>query len=169
MWMLYLTYSCLYGFGASCVHTALFLVVSASFDKGRSLATGTLVAGNAAGIMIVSPVLQILLDNFSWRTSFLIWAGLTSPVCVFGFFFHSNLKKGPGYRRRSTNDQDESYSQKFSIWRHPPFVVYTVSTTILYLGLHIPQVHMVSLEHEITTPLFLSGIVACPSSPSPVV
>lgn len=169
MWMLYLTYSCLYGFGASCVHTALFLVVSASFDKGRSLATGSLVAGHAAGIMIVSPVLQILLDNFSWRTSFLIWAGLTSPVCVFGFFFHSNLKKGPGYRRRSTNDQDESYSQKFSIWRHPPFVVYTVSTTILYLGLHIPQVHMVSLEHEITTPLFLSRIVACPSSPSPVV
>lgn len=41
MWMLYFTFSCMYGFGASCVHTALFLVVSASFDKGRSLATGT--------------------------------------------------------------------------------------------------------------------------------
>lgn len=149
MWMLYFTFSCMYGFGASCVHTALFLVVSASFDKGRSLATGTLVAGHAAGIMIVSPVLQVLLDSFGWRTSFLIWAGLTSPICVFGFFFHKNLKKEPGYRRGSIEHQDESSSHTFTIWRHPPFVVYTVSTVILYLGLHIPQVHMASFCRDL--------------------
>lgn len=146
MWMLYLTYSCLFGFGASCVHTALFLVVSASFVKRRSLATGTLVAGHAAGIMIVTPVLQVLLDNFGWRTSFLLWAGLTSPICVFGFAFNSNFQKELDDGKSSKADRDESCSHKFSIWKHPPFVVYTISTAVLYLGLHVPQVHMVSYK-----------------------
>lgn len=143
LWMLYITYSCLFGFGASCIHTAIFLVVSASFLKRRSLATGTLVAGHAAGIMIVSPLLQALLSRLGWRGTFLLWAGVVSPICVFGCVFknyvQNELRNEEGIKRERRGGD----SQTFSIWRHPPFLVYATSTAVLYLGHHIPQLHMV--------------------------
>lgn len=141
LWVLYITYSCFFGLGASCVHTAVFLVVSASFRKRRSLATGTLVAGHAAGIMIVTPVLQVLLERLGWRTSFLVWAGVTSSICILGCLFnnHNTVQT----KETTRHDRKDGDSPAFSIWRHPPFVVYTASTAVLYLGLHIPQLHMV--------------------------
>ena len=82
LWILYITYSCLFGLGASCIHTAIFLVVSASFLKRRPLATGTLVAGHGAGIMIVhSGFYRFLLERLGWRKSFLVWAGVTLSIC----------------------------------------------------------------------------------------
>jgi len=144
LWMLYITYSCFFGVGASCVQTAIFLAVSASFLKRRSLATGTLVVAHAAGIMIVNPVLQVLLEQFGWRKSFLAWSSVTSSICVFGCLFHSNVQREIQNGESTKYDRKESQSQTFSIWRHPPFVVYTLSTAVLYLGLHIPQLYMAS-------------------------
>ena len=143
LWMLYMTYSCLFGFGASCIHTAIFLVVSASFLRRRSLATGTLVAGHAAGIMIVSPLLQVLLERFGWRRTFLVWAGVVSSICVFGCMFKSNVQNELRNGEATKREQGDIHSQSFSIWRHPPFLVYATSTAVLYLGHHIPQLHMV--------------------------
>ena len=143
LWMLYITYSCLFGFGASCIHTAIFLAVLASFLKKRSLATGTLVAGHAAGIMIVSPLLQALLSRLGWRRTFLLWAGVVSPICVFGFVFKNNVQNELQNEEGIKRERRDGHSKAFSIWRHPPFLVFATSTAVLYLGHHIPQLHMV--------------------------
>ena len=146
MWMLYLTYSGFLGFGTCCVHVASCLAVSRSFYRRRSFATGMLVAGRAIGIVILSPVWQLLLVNLGWPNSFLVMAGLSAPICILVCIFETDLVEELQVEKPIKQYRQNIHSQPFSIWKYPPFVVYTVSSVLLFFGFYIPNVHMVSFR-----------------------
>ncbi|XP_048577817.1 monocarboxylate transporter 10 isoform X2 [Nematostella vectensis] len=91
--IIYLTYSMIFGFGASCSYTSAFIAVTDYFSKWRSLATGIACAGSSVGILVMTRAIQarycedlgITVEESSW---FYFFIGLSS---LFGRIFFGQL------------------------------------------------------------------------------
>ncbi|XP_045478236.1 monocarboxylate transporter 12-like [Harmonia axyridis] len=84
MMMLYLTFGLMAGFGLSLCYVASVVIVAYYFEKRRSFATGLAVCGSGIGTFIFAPLIQFLLDEYGWRGTTLILAGLFLNLAVCG-------------------------------------------------------------------------------------
>ncbi|MFC1907117.1 MFS transporter, partial [Chloroflexota bacterium] len=67
--------------GTGGINVVLISNVSRWFSKKRGLAVGIVSSGSGLGILIMSPVIAYLIENFSWRTSYILM-GLTIWLVV---------------------------------------------------------------------------------------
>lgn len=84
MTVLCITFGILAGFGLSLCYVASVVIVAYYFDKRRSFATGLAVCGSGIGTFIFAPLIQLLLDEYGWRGTTLILAGLFLNLIVCG-------------------------------------------------------------------------------------
>ncbi|CAH1954282.1 unnamed protein product [Acanthoscelides obtectus] len=84
MIVLCITFGILAGFGLSLCYVASVVIVAYYFDKKRSFATGLAVCGSGIGTFIFAPLIQLLLDEYGWRGTTLILAGLFLNLVVCG-------------------------------------------------------------------------------------
>lgn len=84
MTVLCITFGILAGFGLSLCYVASVVIVAYYFDKKRSFATGLAVCGSGIGTFIFAPLIQLLLDEYGWRGTTLILAGLFLNMVVCG-------------------------------------------------------------------------------------
>lgn len=84
LFMLFITFGLISGFGLSLCYVAAVVIVAYYFDKKRSLATGLSVCGSGIGTFIFAPLNHMLLSYYGWRGCTLILAGLFLNLCVFG-------------------------------------------------------------------------------------
>lgn len=84
MQMLYLTFGLMAGFGLSLCYVASVVIVAFYFEKRRSFATGLAVCGSGIGTFIFAPLIQKLLEEYGWRGTTLILAGLFLNLAVCG-------------------------------------------------------------------------------------
>lgn len=84
---LFLTFGIMAGFGLSLCYVAAVVIVAYYFDKKRSLATGISVCGSGIGTFIFAPLTYVLLDEYGWRGTTLILAGLFLNMAVCGLLF----------------------------------------------------------------------------------
>lgn len=82
--MLFLTFGVIAGFGLSLCYVAAVVIVAYYFDKRRSFATGLSVCGSGIGTFIFAPLTQVLLEEYGWRGTTLIFAGIFLNMCVCG-------------------------------------------------------------------------------------
>ena len=59
------------------------VVVQQYFDKKRSLAAGVTISGSSWGFLINPPLARVLIDTYTWRGSYYIYAGLICNGVVF--------------------------------------------------------------------------------------
>jgi len=71
-WQLYLFYGVVVALGMSAAIIPLQSTVARWFIKRRGLMTGLVVAGIGAGMLIVPPVADRLIENYGWRTSYVV-------------------------------------------------------------------------------------------------
>lgn len=81
IWQLYLIYGFIIAIGSSGGYVPLISTVSRWFVKRRGLITGICVAGVGVGTMIIPPIANWLIYNYSWRTSFIV-IGMTSLIFI---------------------------------------------------------------------------------------
>lgn len=70
-----------------------YVVVGYYFDKRLALATGIVSSGSGVGMFIFGPLVQIVIEHFTWHGVMLVFAGLVLQFCVLGSTFTPVSKK----------------------------------------------------------------------------
>lgn len=121
---LFLTFGIMAGFGLSLCYVAAVVIVAYYFEKKRSLATGISVCGSGIGTFLFAPLTYILLDEYGWRGTTLIMAGLFLNIAVCGLLFRDlpwtatmneeRAKERKRKRERKRNKRYGSSADSFS-------------------------------------------------------
>ena len=165
VYILYVTYSVLFGFGGSCLYLSSYVITSQYFEKYHSIATGILASGTGLGVLSVAPILQALLDCFDWRKTYRITAGIISVVCVLCVTFDPTVaKRGESGIDEVKQEQQEMPDQQreqaqgerkkwfdLSVVKEKVFVVLTLCNTVFNIGHNTPRLHLVRLCKVIST------------------
>jgi len=80
-WQLYLFYGIVVALGMSAAIIPLQSTVARWFIRRRGMMTGLVVAGIGAGMLIMPPIANGLIDNYGWRTSYVV-VGVTALVFI---------------------------------------------------------------------------------------
>lgn len=76
IYFMYFSFGIVTGFGLGMAYLPAIVAVSFYFEKRRSLATGLAVCGSGVGTFIFAPITQMLLDEYGWKGTVLIEAGI---------------------------------------------------------------------------------------------
>ncbi|XP_033737317.1 monocarboxylate transporter 4-like [Pecten maximus] len=82
--MLCVTLGIVAGFGMSVGYVTSIVMVAFYFEKKRALATGLAVCGSGLGTFLFAPLIEYLIEHYTWRGSFLILSGITLNLVVCG-------------------------------------------------------------------------------------
>lgn len=74
IWFGYLTYGVGVGFAMACGYVPMVATVGGWFERRRASALGVAVAGIGLGTLVGSPLAAWLIDQTSWRTTYVIFA-----------------------------------------------------------------------------------------------
>lgn len=100
-------------------------MVGKYFSRRKALAYGIAMSGSGIGTFILAPVVQLLIEQFSWRGALLILGGFVLNLCVCGALMrpitlkedHSNPEKNHDHGMPRENCQQASaYSPLTKEW-----------------------------------------------------
>ncbi|CAL8284971.1 unnamed protein product [Merluccius merluccius] len=81
---LYLTLGILTGVGFALCYTPAIATVGGYFSRRKALAYGIAMSGSGIGTFLLAPVVQLLIDYYSWRGALLILSAFVANLCVCG-------------------------------------------------------------------------------------
>ena len=87
VWMLCFTLGTVAGIGMSMGYVTSMVMVAFYFEKKRALATGLAVCGSGIGTFLFAPLIEFLIEKYTWRGSFVILSGITLNLVVCGCFY----------------------------------------------------------------------------------
>ena len=145
IYLLYLTYGLVWGFGAClCYCSALFLLPQ-YFRTRLGLANGIVFLGAPVGTLVLSPVAQNLLSNMGLTGTFQVFAGLQLIVVFCGFV--ARLIPTPSELDRPLDLKTvKNGSFDWSIFKNKGFMVFAVSLCVFMPAYLVPYVHLVRLN-----------------------
>ncbi|KAG7325236.1 hypothetical protein KOW79_011552 [Hemibagrus wyckioides] len=166
---LYLSLGVLTGLGFALCYTPAIAMVGIYFCERKSLAYGIAMSGSGIGTFVLAPVVQLLIEHYSWRGALLILGGLVANLCVCGALLRPiTLKEEEafplpmdtecGYSsspltsdQKETNIREEknskqccmSFMQDYHFLLMPDFLVLAGSFLFLASGCSLPFVYLV--------------------------
>ncbi|KAK2569119.1 Monocarboxylate transporter 10 [Acropora cervicornis] len=139
VYVIYLTYSVLWGFGSSLNYAPTMLVLGEYFDKHLPLANGIVTAGSGVGTMAMGPFYHFVLSNLGWKMMLRI-------LCAFAFvMILSALLYRPlpaRYKRAHSQHKERPKFFDPSVWKMKSFVFWVVSMSLLFVGYFVPFIHL---------------------------
>jgi MFS family permease len=84
---LYFSLGIVAGFGFGLIYLPSVVAINVYFDRRRSLATGLAVCGSGVGTIVFALLVGLLLDEYGWRGTLLIEAGIVLNCCACGLIF----------------------------------------------------------------------------------
>lgn len=72
------------GLGFALCYTPAIALVGCYFQQRKALAYGIAMSGSGIGTFVLAPVLQLLIELYSWRGALLILSAVVANLCVCG-------------------------------------------------------------------------------------
>lgn len=117
---LYLTLGVLTGLGFALCYSPAIAMVGKYFNRRKALAYGIAMSGSGIGTFVLAPVVQLLIEQFSWRGALLILGGFVLNLCVSGALMRPiTLKEDhttPEQNQRRDFEQPSPYSPLTKKW-----------------------------------------------------
>eukprot|EP00058_Branchiostoma_floridae_P007650 XP_002593138.1 hypothetical protein BRAFLDRAFT_72777 [Branchiostoma floridae] len=147
------------GFAMSLIYSPCLTMLGRYFDRRRATANGIGISGNGVGMFALSPLYQVLIDEFSYRGALLIIAGITLHGCICGALLRPiHLREDQEHkavldqRKQSIVENSQSSCKTaaskvlhvfdVSLLTHVPFVLYLFSHFGTMIGYSIVFVHI---------------------------
>lgn len=147
MWMMYITYGLMSGFGYRMIYNSSLLVVVDYFVKWRSLVVGIVTSSSAIGMFVMTQVNQALLGTFGWRGTLRGFAllyfvcGLCATVYVpLDHIQKERIDNNPNKKQLTQETKNSNLS------RNRPFLVMLSSFAVVNISYVVPSVHIVSTK-----------------------
>ena len=143
LYLMLFTYGGIFGCGSSFVFIAVYEIVPRYFVKRRSLATGLVTMSVGAGLLVMSPVCQALIDAFGWRGAF---RGMACIVfIIFSIAWTLDPKVASDEAEKPVQESEDSRRiLDLTMWKNITFVVFNITGVFAYIGHSIPPIHFVS-------------------------
>ncbi|XP_061827659.1 monocarboxylate transporter 12-B-like [Nerophis lumbriciformis] len=100
---LYVSLGILAGVGFALNFTPSIAMVGRYFSEKKAVAYGIALSGSGIGTFILAPVIQLLIDQYSWRGAMLVLGGFVSNLCVCGALMRP-VQPRTGQRARQSGD-----------------------------------------------------------------
>jgi len=156
IWQVYLFYGILVSIGMSAMTVPLISTAVRWFSIGSGLATGIVMSGSGVGIVVVPPLANLLIANFSWRTSYII---LGSAALVLVIVIAQFLRLAPRQKNilvsgtdKVTIDTPNVQFQGISFMetiRTRPFWIISLMGFFFLFGQQVVLVHIVAYATDI--------------------
>ncbi|XP_077470170.1 monocarboxylate transporter 12-B-like [Stigmatopora argus] len=105
---LYISLGIITGLGFALCYTPSIAMVGRYFNERKALAYGIAQSGSGIGTFILAPLVQLLIDQYSWRGAMLVLGGFVSNLCVCGALMRPVVEHGYGKSSSLKHTDDES-------------------------------------------------------------
>ncbi|KAK6487554.1 monocarboxylate transporter 12-B-like isoform X1 [Huso huso] len=109
---LYLSLGVLTGIGFALCYTPAIAMVGKYFCKRKSLAYGVAMSGSGIGTFILAPVVQHLIELYSWRGALLLLGGFVANLCVCGALMRPIALKEEQLSGVLSADEENTYNKQ---------------------------------------------------------
>lgn len=141
--LLYLTYSFLWGLGASLVYFANLLILTKYFKARLAFANGLIALGGAIGGSVLSPSMQQMLTYIGLANMFRVLAGAYLLLSVFSLVYRPKRRVLPHQNDVITTFVKKRRLFDWGILKNKAFLMWIVVVSIFNLGYMVPFVHLV--------------------------
>ncbi|XP_053292602.1 monocarboxylate transporter 12-B isoform X1 [Pleuronectes platessa] len=104
---LYSSLGILTGLGFALSYTPAIAMVGRYFNERKALAYGIAQSGCGIGTFILAPVVQLLIEQYSWRGALLILGGFVANLCVVGALMKPLEIRGERNSEKLTNSEQD--------------------------------------------------------------
>ena len=154
LYVLFATYSVLFGYVVSSIYCSAVIPVVSHFDKKRSLALGLVSAGFGAGVFTMNPITQLLLDRYGLRGSYRVLAVVMTVSSLLGCVVNTRISSENRRTQARLDNKDKSRPETSSsrwkrvlksVFVNAELTIFTLSLSIVDgMGTNILIVHLVS-------------------------
>lgn len=157
LYVMYVTYSIVWGFGSSLNFAPATMVIGQYFRKRLTLANSIVVAGAGIGPLAMGPFYQFILSNHGWRVMLRILSGLAFVMFLCTLLYRPLPDK---YKKQTKKEsRNESRFFDLSVWKMKPFVVWVVSTSMMFIGYFVPFFHLYNNARSLGVPGYQSSLL----------
>eukprot|EP00794_Sanderia_malayensis_P010723 gene10723-11871_t len=137
---LYLTHSFLFGLGTSLMYTPSLIVIARWFGRYTSLATGFVVASASFGQVVLSPLLQYMMESQGVLKTFRLWGSVFLTATVLSslsfFLLEERCSSDP------TEPKHAKYQIKWKLFTNKAYIVWIITMMISNFTYYIPLIHL---------------------------
>ncbi|XP_041855767.1 monocarboxylate transporter 13 [Melanotaenia boesemani] len=169
---LYLTMGILEGTGISFSWIPAMSMVSHYFARWRPIAYAIASSGECVFAVMFSPLLQWLIEMYSWQGALLIIAGLQFNLCVCGALMRPlETTSGPSQESKDSSEDDAAVLTstsktifQCSLLKKPEFLLYILFAIFAAAGFFIPPLFLVPFANSLGIdkywPAFILSVMA---------
>ncbi|XP_077324162.1 monocarboxylate transporter 13-like [Lithobates pipiens] len=136
LYQLYLSIGVVTGLGWALIFSPSMAAVSSCFSRRRTLATGFVLTGCGVFSFALTPLLQYLVERYSWRGAMLLLSGITLNSVPCGALLPPVGADPPHHQR--------SFLWGWELLRDWPFLQYCLAITLINAAYFVPYIHLVA-------------------------
>ncbi|XP_028417284.1 monocarboxylate transporter 4-like [Dendronephthya gigantea] len=149
--LFYLTYGIIFGTGTCMLYMSSIIVLPFCFQRNLAAATGVVTSANGGFTMWCGPVYEYLIRHYGWRVTLRIFSLFFIPL-LFACALFPSKKQIPREKKNDLNIR-KSFGRML---RNKGFLLWVFLMTLVYLGLFVPQMHLMSFCKDVGIPTYIS-------------